>query len=126
CIKNKDKFTEQFRFLISGYNIRSIEMMGAIGVEQLKKLNKMVEVRRNNAQYFCTLFKESEFLIQEEIGSSSWFGFSLIIREESILNRNDIVDKLTKNNIETRSIVAGNIAEKEMIRKYLDYSVHGE
>ena len=34
--KSDDWFTESFRFVLPGYNVRPLEMSGAIGVEQLK------------------------------------------------------------------------------------------
>ena len=38
CIKSDDWFEESFRFVLPGYNVRPLEMSGAIGIEQLKKL----------------------------------------------------------------------------------------
>ena len=38
CVKSDFSFDESFRFILPGYNVRPIEMMGAIGIEQLKKL----------------------------------------------------------------------------------------
>ena len=39
--KRDDDFYEAYRFILPGYNVRPIEMSGAIGVEQLKKLPAM-------------------------------------------------------------------------------------
>ena len=36
--KSDDPFEESFRFVLPGYNVRPLELSGAIGVEQLKKL----------------------------------------------------------------------------------------
>ena len=38
-VKNKNKFYESFNFILPGYNLRPLEFSGAIGLEQLKKLN---------------------------------------------------------------------------------------
>ena len=62
--------------------------------------------------------------LQEEIGSSSWFGFSMIIDESYGLSRNKLVEILIANNIECRPIVSGNIIKNEMI-DYFDYSIFG-
>src|SRR3989338_9808465 len=43
CKKNEDDFYESFRFILPGYNVRPIEMMGAIGIEQLKKLDSFIQ-----------------------------------------------------------------------------------
>lgn len=34
--KSDDWFSESFRFVLPGYNVRPVEMSGAIGIEQLK------------------------------------------------------------------------------------------
>lgn len=121
--KSENWFKEFFRFVLPGYNVRPVEMSGAIGVEQLKKLPRFLIERRNNANYFKKLFKNHpDFIIQEEIGKSSWFGFSLIIKPNSNLHRQDVVEKLTTNNIDCRPIVTGNFAKKEVV-KYFDYEI---
>ena len=127
CVKTDNHFEESWRFLLPGYNVRPVEMMGAIGIEQLKKLPGFIQHRRENAEYFKTLFEnDSRFIIQHETagGKSSWFGFSLLITPGSGLERSKIIDALTKAEIETRPIVAGNFARKEVVR-YFDYEICG-
>ena len=125
CTKSDVAFEESFRFILPGYNVRPIEMMGAIGIEQLKKLPEFLRHRRENAKYFQELFKNDDrFIIQKEIETSSWFGFSFLIKDESI-KREDVIEKLTKANIDTRPIVAGNFARKEVV-KWFDYEIFGD
>ena len=45
--KRDDDFFEAYRFILPGYNARPLELAGAVGVEQLKKLDGMVEIRRD-------------------------------------------------------------------------------
>jgi len=122
--KSDNWFEESFRFVVPGYNVRPLEMSGAIGSEQLKKLLSFINQRRKNAELFIELFEsDNRFLIQKQIGESSWFGFSFIIRESSGLNRSDILQKLEEANIEYRPIVTGNFTKSESLR-YFDYEVH--
>ena len=122
--KSDDWFTESFRFVLPGYNVRPLEMSGAIGIEQLKKLPSFIENRRRNAQLFVQLFQnDSNFMIQKELSNSSWFGFSLIIRPESHLKRKDIIKLLTEKNIDCRPIVTGDFTQNEVM-KYFDYEIH--
>ena len=124
--KSDDWFTESFRFVLPGYNVRPLEMSGAIGVEQLKKLPYFIENRRKNAELFVELFKDHpDFIIQKEISKSSWFGFSMIIKPESNLKRKDVVKKLQENNIECRPIVTGDFTQNEVMR-FFDYEIHGD
>ena len=124
CVKSDNNFEESFRFLLPGYNVRPVEMMGAIGSEQLKKLPEFIAKRRENAEYFKLLFgNNSRFIIQKEIEKSSWFGFSFIINDKNI-KRENIIKKLQEADIETRPIVAGNFARKEVV-KWFDYEIQG-
>ena len=124
--KSDDWFEESFRFVLPGYNVRPVEMSGAIGIEQLKKLPAFLKQRRKNAKLFVDLFNDHpDFIIQEDIDNSSWFGFSLIIKPGSNLKRKDVISKLEANNIECRPIVAGNFARNKVI-EYFDYEIFGE
>ena len=124
--KSDDWFTESFRFVLPGYNVRPLEMSGAIGIEQLKKLPSFISNRRKNAKLFVQLFENHpDFIIQKELSKSSWFGFSLIIRPESNRKRKDIVNKLMEAEIECRPIVTGDFTQNEVM-KYFDYEIHKE
>ena len=39
CKKSEDPFYESFRFILPGYNVRPLELSGALGIEQIKKLD---------------------------------------------------------------------------------------
>ena len=122
--KSDNWFNESFRFVLPGYNVRPVEMSGSIGLEQLKKLPNFIKKRRQNADLFVGLFKNHpDFLIQQEIGKSSWFGFSLIIKPSSKKKRKQIINILDKNKIEYRPIVTGNFLRNSVL-KYFNYKVH--
>jgi CDP-6-deoxy-D-xylo-4-hexulose-3-dehydrase len=124
--KSDNWFQESFRFVLPGYNVRPLEMSGAIGVEQLKKLPSFIENRRKNAKLFVELFQNHpDFIIQRDIDKSSWFGFSFIIKQDSKLKRKEVVEKLQSNGIECRPIVTGNFTQNEVM-KYLEYEIHSE
>lgn len=125
CTKSDDYFEEGWRFILPGFNVRPTEMNGAIGIEQLKKLPEFIRHRRENAVYFKKLFENDErFILQKEIGKSSWFGFSIVIKDDNI-DRCKLLNKCTKANIDTRPIVAGNFARKEVVR-YFDHEIFGD
>ena len=122
-LKNKDDFYELFNFVVPGFNLRPLEIEAAVGIEQLKKLDKFIHNRRKNAEYFIKKMQTlKNFLTQKEIGESSWFGFSLILRNDLEGKRKMIVDKLKEHNIETRPIVAGNFVRNKVI-EYMDYEI---
>jgi len=124
--KDSNSFVESFRFVLPGYNVRPLELEGAIGVEQLKKLPSIIDNRRiNGAKIQSALNNHPDILIQKEIGESSWFGFSLTIRPGSKLTRDLLLNKLNDLGFETRPIVTGNFAKNEVV-KYFDYEIFGD
>jgi|TARA_B110001469_G_scaffold126774_1_gene145364 dTDP-4-amino-4,6-dideoxygalactose transaminase len=124
-VKQDDPFEESFKFVLPGYNLRPIEMSGAIGLEQLKKLPGFVSQRRANGAHFQACFKDHPFIkIQQETGKSSWFGFSLVIKESAPFNRSQLVEALQAGGIECRPIVSGNFLTNESL-KFFDYEVFG-
>lgn len=123
--KSDDPFEESFRFVLPGYNVRPLEMSGALGIEQVKKLPMLIGERRKNGALLQQVLKSHpDLLIQQEIGQSSWFGFSLVIKPGSKLGRRELVIKLTELGFECRPIVAGNFAKNEVV-KYFKCEVHG-
>ncbi|MFZ1705215.1 MAG: DegT/DnrJ/EryC1/StrS family aminotransferase [Saprospiraceae bacterium] len=124
-IKSDDPFTESYKFVLPGFNLRPLEMSGAIGQEQLKKLPSIVFNRQQNALKFLNVVKQYDWLIaQREIGESSWFGFSLIINPSSGKSREKLIKVLDTFGIEYRPIVAGNFVKNEVI-SYFNYEVSG-
>lgn len=124
--KSDDPFEESFRFVLPGYNVRPLEMSGALGIEQVKKLPMLIEERRKNGALLQqALENHLDLLIQSELGQSSWFGFSLVIKPGSKLTRKELVTKLTGLGFECRPIVAGNFAKNEVV-KYFNSEVHGD
>lgn len=118
--KSDDPFEESWRFVLPGYNVRPLEMEGAIGIEQIKKLSGFVSARRKNGKAMqAAMANHPDLMVQKEIGESSWFGFSLVIRPGSKLTRPVLVKKLNEAGFECRPIVAGNFAKNEVV-KYFD------
>ena len=123
--KSDDPFVESYRFVLPGYNVRPLELSGAIGIEQLKKLPTMIDRRRRNAALIRQVLEDHpDIMIQKEIGQSSWFGFSMVIRKGSKLERRDLMRRLEHLGFECRPIVAGNFARNDVM-KYLKADIHG-
>ncbi|WP_403023541.1 DegT/DnrJ/EryC1/StrS family aminotransferase [Salinibacterium sp. GXW1014] len=124
--KTGDRFDDLFRFVLPGYNVRPLEMSGAIGIEQLKKVPSLVEGRRRNAEYFVSKFAGLDTVrLQRETGESSWFGFSLVLEGALAGRRADVARALEAAGVEARPIVAGNFARNPVMR-YLDAVVPEE
>ena len=121
--KKDDDFFEAYRFILPGYNVRPGELQGALGLQQIKKLPNMLIQRRKNAAYFESKFKnDNRFIIQKEVGESSWFSFAMIIHPDSKLDREVVFKALQDAKIGYRIITGGNFLEHDVI-KYFDYEV---
>lgn len=121
--KKGDDFFEAYRFILPGYNVRPGELQGALGLQQLKKLPDFVKIRRKNAQYFVDKFKDDKrFIIQKEVEESSWFCFTIILRPNTSIKREDVFEALKKVDIGYRIITGGNFLEHDVI-KYFNYEV---
>jgi CDP-6-deoxy-D-xylo-4-hexulose-3-dehydrase len=124
--KSDNPFEEAFRFVLPGYNVRPLEMEGALGVEQVKRLPHLITERRKNGKRLQDIFTHHpSIMIQQEIGESSWFGFSLVVKPGSSFDRNILLQKLVALGFECRPIVTGNFAKNEVV-KYFDYQIHGD
>lgn len=124
-LKSDNSFEESFKFVLPGYNLRPLELSGAIGQEQLKKLPLIVEERRKNAELFIDVVKQYDWIIpQQEIGESSWFGFSLLLNPSYSIKRDELISALENYDIEYRPIVAGNFVKNEVI-KYFKHEIIG-
>lgn len=123
--KDENPFYESFCFVVPGFNLRPLEMEGAVGLEQLAKLDQFVARRRVNADYFRHMMEpDPRFFIQQETGQSSWFGFALILREEYAGTRELFVRALRAHGIEVRPVVAGNFARQPVFSR-VDATVSG-
>jgi len=124
CVKSDDPFAESFRFVLPGYNLRPLEMSGALGQEQLRKVPEIIKMRRANGVVFQELFADIPGVgIQKETGASSWFGFAFVLDPERF-TRQQVLATLAANGVESRPIVAGNFARNPVIA-FFDYEVHG-
>lgn len=114
--KTGNAWDDLFRFVLPGYNVRPLEMEGALGIEQLKKIPTLIEGRRENAKYFAERFSGiSSVRLQKETGASSWFGFSMILEGALQGRRADLVAAFAEARIESRPIVAGNFTRNPVM-----------
>lgn len=125
-IHDCDPFQDQFQFILPGYNLRPLEMSGALGLAQLKKLPELIAERRKNAKIYQDLFANHEKVaIQHECGQSSWFGFSFVLRGRAENRRQELVKIFNSEDIVSRPIVAGNFTENPVMA-HLDHSFGSE
>jgi CDP-6-deoxy-D-xylo-4-hexulose-3-dehydrase len=96
-----------------GYNLKPIEVQGAMGLVQLEKLDEIHALRRRNYQLLFDIYAKYEEFFHlpraREKSDPSWFAFPLTIRADAPFKRNDLCEYLEENLIQTRPYFAGNI-----------------
>ena len=128
-LKDKKKISSKFksideRFLFTnlGFNMRPTEIQGAFGIHQIKKLDSFIKIRRDNAKYWNKRFSgcKDVFILPKETDNSKhcYFCYPLTIRSDDIFSRKNITEYLEKKKIQTRPIMAGNMAEQPSVKTY--------
>jgi CDP-6-deoxy-D-xylo-4-hexulose-3-dehydrase len=96
-----------------GYNLKPIEIQGAMGLVQLTKLDEVHSLRKRNYKLLFEIYEKYEeffHLPRAQTGCDpSWFAFPLTVRDGAPFKRIDIVSHLEDNLIQTRPYFAGNL-----------------
>ena len=122
---NHKGYDLEFTFINTGYNLRLSDPQAAMGIEQVKKLDKFVERRRAAALSYKQIIKKDSYLskairVQQENrdSKSSWFGFPILINNMNKEKIKKLREKLKGHGIETRPFLAGNFAAQPVNMKY--------
>lgn len=118
--KKYPKCDHRFLFVNVGYNLRPMEVSGAMGILQLKRLKDMNRIRNLNHDTLETAIKKHpgykgqfDFV---EIPSSdydpAWFGFSALVNKRYKHQHADFLEYLTEKGIENRPVISGNFANQ--------------
>jgi len=96
-----------------GYNLKMTDLQAAIGCEQLKKMPYFVQRRRENfARLYEGLRKYERWLtlpVAAPYANPSWFGFLITVKPDAPFTRDELVDALESDNIQTRMLFASNL-----------------
>ena len=94
-----------------GYNLKPLDLQGAMGVVQLDKFDEIHERRRNSKQKLENILEKfiDGVRVPRELKHSetSWFGTPIVCDNKEI--KNILVNFFEKNKIQTRNYFAGNI-----------------
>lgn len=119
----------RFLFVTPGYNVRPMELSGAMGRVQLRRLDGFVATRRRNHQRWCRLITEAELPIDvfpELPGTThAAFGFPLLLREDAPLDRPALCAALEARGITTRPISGANLAAQPAFSRVPGARVEG-
>jgi dTDP-4-amino-4,6-dideoxygalactose transaminase len=92
-------------YLEVGYNYRMTDIQGAIGIEQLKRLDWIVSGRQEVALAYHAAFAAYSYLkapVPPENVHFNYQSYSLYIKPEAPISRDELMQKLLDNGISTR------------------------
>jgi CDP-6-deoxy-D-xylo-4-hexulose-3-dehydrase len=127
-LKDKNKIAKQyseidprFLFINIGYNFRPMEIQGGFGIHQITKLEEFIEARRINAEFWQDKLKKYSAYItvhqQKPDTRHVWFACAIIVNPNAGFTRQELISFLEKKGVETRPIMAGNIAEQPAMKQ---------
>jgi len=99
-------FDARYIFTRLGYNLRMTDITASLGIEQLKKLDRLNKKRLVNVRaYLKALAPYAKYLVLPTVEKShlhSFYGFPFVIRTDAPFSRMDMVSFLEERGIETR------------------------
>jgi CDP-6-deoxy-D-xylo-4-hexulose-3-dehydrase len=100
----------KYFFTQIGYNLKPLDLQGSIGLVQLKKMDEFHNARvsnKNKIQDILSKIPNLKFPSVFENADVSWFGVPIICG--CYLSKNNLVNHLEENGVQTRNYFAGNI-----------------
>jgi CDP-6-deoxy-D-xylo-4-hexulose-3-dehydrase len=119
CGNRFDKWLENYDGIIDhkyvfaemGYNLKPLDLQGAVGLAQLDKFEEIETNRKRSKETIECLFLENipNVRVPQTLDKAEpcWFGTPIICEEEGLKHR--LVQHLEDNKIQTRNYFAGNI-----------------
>ncbi|MDC8784099.1 lipopolysaccharide biosynthesis protein RfbH [Roseateles koreensis] len=109
-------YDHKYTYSHLGYNLKISDMQAACALAQMDRVDEFIAKRRANFAYLkARLAGCTEFLHLPEAtpdSEPSWFGFPLILKASSGIQRADLINFLDQNKIATRLLFAGNLTKQ--------------
>jgi CDP-6-deoxy-D-xylo-4-hexulose-3-dehydrase len=123
-LKKFQKKYEDYCFVLPGYNLRPTNISAAVGLEQLKKLDRLLTIRKKNHNFFLKLFSQDKrFIIQKIIGEGSAFAFTFVIKKQFLNLKSKIFLRFKKFGIQYRLITGGSFF-MHPVKKFYNFTCY--
>lgn len=106
-----------------GYNLKPLDLQGAIGLVQLKKFETIHKIRRSNKAIIDSIFHSvsgCKTISENPNAEVSWFGVPIICKSSKL--KRSLVNYLESERIQTRNYFAGNLLMQPGYRHLGDWT----
>jgi len=121
-VEPQDDLDPRYMFLNWGFNVRPTELQAGFGLEQLRRWPGFHAQRAQNAAYFQNYIKQHSDIMRlmhvSPDAECSWFALPIVLTPECPFKKADLLAHLEAQGIETRPIVAGNLARQPVCELY--------
>jgi len=110
---NHEELDPRYAFVNWGFNLRPTELNAGFGLHQLQKLPAFNARREILANKFFHFIDQTQFLSRTEVhplAQPSWLALPVMVQSDAPFQKQCLVDYLEGQGVETRPIVAGNLA----------------
>lgn len=106
----------RYMFLNWGFNVRPTELQAGFGLVQLTRVASYHEQRVRNATFVLEQLRQYGGLLHSMSvhpkADCSWFALPLVLSKDCPFQRQQLLDHMERNGVETRPVVTGNIARQ--------------
>ena len=109
-----------------GYNYRMTDIQAAVGIKQLEKLDWIVSERRKIAEKYNEAFRDIDYIrlpIEEEGYFSNYQSYSVYLKEDCPIGRNELMQKMLDDGISTRRGIMTSHRETAYKKDYANVSL---
>jgi CDP-6-deoxy-D-xylo-4-hexulose-3-dehydrase len=113
----------RYAFANWGFNVRPTELQAGFGLHQLRKLPEFNRRRQQLAARVFQYLESTPFLGAPEVAEGatpSWMALPFMLTEDAPFTRSALTRYLEERGIETRPIVAGNVARQPVAALFPD------
>jgi len=115
----------RYAFVNWGFNLRPTELQAGFGIHQLNKLPVFNQKRESLAAEFFAFIDQTTVLSRPYVAPQavpSWFALPVLINDDAPFTRSEITTYLESKGIETRPIVAGNVARQPVTTVFQEFT----
>ena len=109
-------FSALYTFYIPGFNLRSTDLQAQIGLQQLDKVDGMIQNRYNNFLYYKSKL-DGKIWFPKSFENEFTSNFAIPVITKSSEDKENLVKDLQDNNIACRPLISGSMGTQPFYKK---------